>query len=74
MIIPDVIPEIPALDVNPLWDKEYRPSLMRSVAPSIAPSIAPSALFTDIIDDKHLKYMSSYSPASPESTLLGHRH
>ena len=70
MIIPDVIPEIPALDVNPLWDKEYRPSLMRSVAPSIAPSIAPSALFTDIIDDKHLKYMSSYSPASPESTLF----
>ena len=65
MIIPDVIHEFSALDVNPLWDKEYHPPLV-----PLALSVAPSALFTDIIDDKHLKYMSSYSPTSPESALF----
>ena len=66
--IPDV-PDIHFHD-NPLFEKEYRPSLpsVASVLPSI-PSVLPSIpstahLFTDIIDDKHLKYMSSYSPTS----------
>ena len=78
MIIPDVIHEFPALDVNPLWDKEYRLPLSPPWSPPLSPPwsppvdapIAPSALFTDIVDDKHLKYMSSYSPASPESALF----
>ena len=70
MIIPDVIHEFPALDVNPLWDKEYRLPLSPLWSPPVDAPIAPSALFTDIIDEKHMKYMSSYSLASPESALF----
>ena len=53
---------------NPLFEKEYRPVPLAASAVPVAASVVP--LFTDIIDDKHLKYMSSYSPASPESALF----
>ena len=82
--VPDVpdLPDLPDLpDIhfhdNPLFEKEYRPSLS-SIAPPVAPSISSilsissiplAPLFTDIIDDKHIKYMSSYS--SPESLFWG---
>ena len=69
-----MIHEVPDLHTNPLWEKEYHPplsSLVAPLAPSVAPlamplamPLAPSPLFTDIVDEKHMKYMSSYSPTT----------
>jgi len=64
-----MIHEVPDLNTNPLWEKEYHPPLSSLVAPlaplatPVAP-LAPSPLFTDIVDEKHMKYMSSYSPTT----------
>jgi hypothetical protein len=63
----NVIHEFPDLNTNPLWEKEYHPPLVLSVAPSVAPPVESAPLFTDIVDEKHMKYMSSYSP---EQTLF----
>ena len=71
--LPDV-PDVPDIHFhdNPLFEKEYRPSIHSVSSVSSIPSVssvssvslvAPS-LFTDIIDEKHMKYMSSYSPTS----------
>jgi len=66
-VLPRVIPVvIPDLDTNPLWEKEIPPLVapVAAVESAIEATVeaAVETIFADIVDDKHVKYMSSYSP------------
>jgi hypothetical protein len=58
-VLPSVLSSIPSVLSSIPSVLPSIPSVLSSI-----PSVLPSPLFTDIIDEKHMKYMSSYSPVS----------